>query len=145
MDEILIRKLREEDADAIIQIEAAITPAQDGLDLKRIVEDQVHRKGDASYVAVMGDRVVGYMISYITSGNFGVNKCAWISVLGVDPKYMDRGIGKELGERIFQHYKALGVKEIFTTVRWDHTDLLSFFKTLGFDRSSFIHLRKGLD
>lgn len=145
MNKILIRKLREEDADAIIRIEAAITPMQDVLDLKKIVEDQVRRKGDASYVAVMGDRVVGYMISYITSGNFGVNKCAWISMLGVDPKYMDQGIGKELGEKIFQYYRGQGIIEIFTTVRWDHTDLLSFFKTLGFDRSNFLHLRKGLD
>ena len=145
MDEILIRKLRKEDADAIIRIEEAITQVQDGLDLKQIVEEQVHRKGDASYVAVLEDRIVGYMISYITTGNFGVNKCAWISVLGVDPNYMDRGIGKDLGERIFENYKEQGVKEIFTTVNWDHTDLLSFFKTLGFDRSNFIHLRKALE
>ncbi len=145
MDEILIRKLRKEDADAIIRIEEAITQVQDGLDLKQIVEEQVHRKGDASYVAVLEDRIVGYMISYITTGNFGVNKCAWISVMGVDPNYMDRGIGKDLGERIFENYKEQGVKEIFTTVNWDHTDLLSFFKTLGFDRSNFIHLRKALE
>jgi hypothetical protein len=29
-------------------------------------------------------------------------------------------------------------------VRWDSTDMLSFFKTLGFDRSNFINLRKVL-
>lgn len=145
MDEILIRRLREDDADEIIRIEAAITQTPDGLDLKRIVEDQVHRKGDASYAAVIGDKIVGYIISYITSGNFGVNKCAWISVLGVDPKYMDQGIGKRLGEKTFEHYKEQGICDVFTTVRWDHTDLLSFFKTLGFERSNFLHLRKRLD
>lgn len=145
MDEIVIRKLKEDDADEIIRIEKAITRAPNGLDLKRIVEEQVRKKGDASYVALLDDKIVGYMISYITSGNFGVNKCAWISVLGVDPKYMDRGIGKKLGEKTFEHYRKQGISDVFTTVRWDQTDLLSFFKILGFERSNFLHLRKRLD
>jgi len=33
---------------------------------------------------------------------------------------------------------------VFTLVRWDSADMLSFFKTLGFDRSNFINLRKTL-
>jgi len=145
VDEILIRRLRAEDVDEIIRIEAAITRTQDGLDLKRIVEDQVHSEGDASYVAVIENKIAGYMISYITSRNFGVHKCAWISVLGVDPRHMDQGIGKRLGEKIFEHYREQGISDVFTTVKWDQTDLLSFFRTLGFDRSDFIHLRKQLD
>ncbi len=145
MDEIVIRRLTNDDADEIIRIERAITHTPGELDLKEIVEDHVSRKGDASYVAVLDGKIVGYMISYITTGNFGVNKCAWISILGVDPKYMDQGIGRRLGEEIFEYYREQGISDVFTTVRWDHTDLLSFFKTLGFDRSNFLHLRKRLD
>jgi hypothetical protein len=33
----------------------------------------------------------------------------------------------------------------FASVRWDSVDFLSFFKTLDFDRSNFINLRKELD
>ena len=36
-------------------------------------------------------------------------------------------------------------KDIYTSVRWDSTDLLSFFKTLGFQRSDFISLHKSLE
>jgi len=36
------------------------------------------------------------------------------------------------------------VKKIYTSVRWDSTDLLSFFKAVGFERSDFINLRKDL-
>ena len=33
----------------------------------------------------------------------------------------------------------------FASVRWDSVDFLPFFKTLGFDRSNFINLRKELN
>jgi N-acetylglutamate synthase-like GNAT family acetyltransferase len=74
-----------------------------------------------------------------------VEKSAWIASLGVDPKYMGQGIGKRLAQEIFDVYKEKGIQNIFTSVRWDSADLLSFFKTLGFDRSDFINLRKQLN
>jgi N-acetylglutamate synthase-like GNAT family acetyltransferase len=58
---------------------------------------------------------------------------------------MGQGIGKRLAQEIFAEYRKMGVKHIFTSVTWDSADLLSFFKTLGFDRSRFINLRKELD
>ncbi|MFO7600874.1 MAG: GNAT family N-acetyltransferase, partial [Candidatus Desulfacyla sp.] len=70
---------------------------------------------------------------------------AWIATLGVDPKFMGQGIGKKLAEAILAVYREKGINDIYTTVRWDSVDLLSFFKTLGFDRSNFINLRKDLE
>ncbi len=84
------------------------------------------------------------MISYIVYGGYGLEKSAWIATLGVDPKWMGRGIGKRLAQEILAFYERKGIRFIFTSVMWDSVDLLSFFKTLGFDRSSFINLRKEL-
>jgi ribosomal protein S18 acetylase RimI-like enzyme len=58
---------------------------------------------------------------------------------------MGQGIGKQLAEEVFGFYSQKGITNIRTSVRWDSTDLLSFFKTLGFDRSEFINLRRVLD
>ena len=85
------------------------------------------------------------MISYIVHAGFGLDKSAWIANLGVDPKFMGQGIGERLAEEIFSFYKQKGIRHIMTSVRWDSVDLLSFFKTLGFDRSNFINLRKTLE
>ena len=85
------------------------------------------------------------MISYIQSGGFGLKESAWVVQLGVDPKYMGQGIGDHLAKEIFKYCQKSGIKDIYTSVRWDSTDLLSFFKTLGFDRSNFINLRKKLE
>jgi hypothetical protein len=46
---------------------------------------------------------------------------------------------------VFEFYKRKGITNIHTSVMWDSTDLLSFFKTIGFDRSEFINLRKKLE
>jgi len=141
---ILIRKMRKDDADDVSRIDAAITKAPSRLNFKPIVAEATKRNSNASLVAEIRGRVVGFMISIITAGIFGTDKIAWISMFGVDPKYMGQEIGKSLAKGIFEYYQEKGVKKIYTSVRWDSTDLLSFFKTLGFERSNFINLRKDL-
>ena len=142
MPEIKVRKMKKEDARAIARIDAAIKNAPPRLDYTRIVGEEVKKGADASFVAEINKKVVGFMISYITSGNFGADQCAWIAMFGVDPKHMGQGIGIRLAEEVFRHYKEKGILKIYTSVRWDSTDILSFFKTLGFERSDFINLRK---
>ena len=144
MDDILIRKLKKEDAEDIRNIQAAITQSTVGDDFRKTIEQSLQEQG-ASYVAELDGKVVGYMISYILSGGFGISKSAWIAMLGVNPHYMGRGIGEKLAKEICDHYQHLGIKDIYTSVRWDSADLLSFFKTLGFDRSDFINLKKKID
>jgi len=145
VENVEIRRIRADDAGDINRIQSAITQSPAAIDFKEIIEDQVRKGEDASFVAVMGEKVVGYMISYTVFGGFGLEKgAAWIATLGVDPKYMGRGIGKRLAEEILTVCEEKGITDIYTSVRWDSVDLLSFFKTLGFDRSNFINLKKDL-
>ena len=137
--------MKKTDAKAMSEIQAAIEKRPPLLDFKQIVAEQVKRKLDSSFVAEIKGKVVGFMISYITYGNFGADRCAWIAMFGVNPKLMGQGIGKRLAEEIFKVYKERGVTEVFTSVRWDAIDILSFFKTLGFERSNFINLWKKID
>jgi ribosomal protein S18 acetylase RimI-like enzyme len=142
---INVRRLSSKDSAAISKIGSAIDPESPDLDYRRIVKEELKRESDASFVAEVDGEVVGYMISYITHGNFGLDRCGWIAMLGVDPKYMGQGIGQRLAKEIFLYYKKKKVKNVFTSVKWDSTDLLSFFKTLGFDRSVCINLQKTLE
>ena len=144
VNNLLIRKIKPEDAPEITAIQAAITNSSAVIDFRHIIEEQVQKNGNVSFSAELNGKVVGYMISYIVFGGFGLEKSAWISTLGVAPKYMGRGIGRLLAEKILEVYRQKGVDYIYTSVRWDSVDLLSFFKMLGFDRSHFINLRKKL-
>jgi len=140
-----IRRIKIEDADDMGRIMAAITKSPVEIDFRQIIEEQVQSDKDASFVAEIDGKVVGFMISHIVYGGFGLEKSAWIVTLGVEPQFMGRDIGKKLAEEIFRVYRDRGIQYVFTSVRWDSADLLSFFKTLDFDRSSFINLRKELD
>ena len=144
-ENFLVRSMKIEDADDIGRIQASITKSPAKIDFRQVIEEQVQRDKDASFVAEVDNRIVGFMISYIVYGGFGLEKSAWITTLGVDPQFMGQGIGKRLAKEILRACRERGIKHVFTSVRWDSVDLLSFFKTLDFDRSNFINLRKELD
>jgi ribosomal protein S18 acetylase RimI-like enzyme len=144
VDKVQIRHLQKNDSDQISRIYASITMTPEDPDFKRVVEAHAQNNVEACFVAERNGKVVGFMISYILTAGFGMSKSAWIATLGVDTGCMGQGIGAALAEEILKYYKAQGIDNVYTSVPWDSTDLLSFFKTLGFDRSNFINLRKVL-
>jgi len=141
---MVIRRLVKEDAEDVDRIYAAITRKPVSADFKRVVADHADREDSACFVAEINGKVVGFMISYILTAGFGMTQSAWIPTLGVSPDHMGQGIGAALAQEIFAFYRSRGIENVYTSVRWDSTDMLSFFKTLGFDRSNFINLRKVL-
>ncbi|EFK07386.1 acetyltransferase, GNAT family [delta proteobacterium NaphS2] len=145
LDNLLIREIKPEDGPEITAIQSSITKDSPAIDFSHIIEDQLQKNGEVSFSAELDGKIVGYMISYVVFGGFGLQKSAWIATLGVHPKYMGQGIGRMLAEKLLMIYREKKINHIFTTVRWDSVDLLSFFKTLGFDRSEFIHLTKKLE
>ena len=143
--EIIIRNINMEDAPELQRIYSAITQSDSPIEFEKILSEELHDgKNRASFVAELNGKVVGYMISYVVYGGFGVEKSAWIATLGVDPKYMGQGIGQKLAFETFEFYKQIGIKHIFSSVIWDSVDLISFFRSLGFERSNFINIKKEL-
>jgi ribosomal protein S18 acetylase RimI-like enzyme len=144
VENIRIRELEASDTDDIADIYASIVRKPVDLDFKALIEKHARTDNDICFVADLDGRVIGFMISYILTFGFGIEKSAWIATLGVDPEFMGQGIGDRLAREIFKLYKQMGISRVYTSVRWDSTDLLSFFKSLGFDRSKFINLKKNL-
>jgi N-acetylglutamate synthase-like GNAT family acetyltransferase len=91
-------------------------------------------------VAETEHRVAGFIIGCVKEWGFGVERSGWIEMIEVDPKLMGEGIGKKLGESLIRYFKDEKINEVYTTVRWDSGDLIEFFKSIGFDKSSFINL-----
>ena len=145
MENIVIRRLQARDADDIARIREAITKESSTEEYRNVVAQEAEKDDRISFVAERNGKVVGYMIAYIIFGGFGLQKSAWLAVFGVEPRYMGTGIGKSLAQEIFDAITERGIKNIFTSVKWDSTDLLSFFKSLGFDRCEFINLKKVID
>ena len=145
MEDLSIRKLHMEDAESICRIQESITKEPSTIDYRRAAEQEAKNQDGVSFVAEVDGKVVGFIITYIIYGGFGLEKSAWIGLFGVDPKYMDRGIGQKMAQKVFVVLKKGGIQNIFTSVMWDSTDLLSFFKSLGFERCEFINLKRTID
>ena len=145
MQNLIIRGLEIRDSEDISRIQEAITKEPSTIDYYRIVEEEAKKDDRVSFVAELDGKVVGFMITYILYGGFGLEKSAWIGLFGVEPKYMGSGIGKRMAREVFDVLMKMNIKNIFTSVKWDSVDLLSFFKSLGFDRCNFINLKKTFD
>ncbi len=145
MENLTIREMSTADTDAVIDIYKSITQRNEEIDFKQVVAGRPLQNNDACFVAEHDGRVVGYIVSYLLTGSFGIQQSAWIPTFGVSPDYMGHGIGQRLATEVFEFYKAMGVEKIYTSVRWYDTDVLSFLRTLGFDRSEFINLQKRLE
>ena len=145
LEKLIIRRLGKQDLTDISKILKALTEKRGTIDYQRAVEEEVKNRDRVSFVAELDSKVVGFLITYILYGGFGLEKSAWIGLFGVDPKYMGQGIGKRMAQEVFKEFKKMDIQNIYSSVKWDSTDLLSFFKSLGFDRSNFINLEKTLD
>lgn len=144
-DRVNIRQIMLADAEAIQAISKAISKDDADVNFVKIIEQQISEgAGNSSLVAEIDGNVVGYMISTSLLAGFGIKKSAWIMAIGVHPDFMGQGIGVKLARKICEVYKNKGIKHIYSSVLWDSTDVLSFFKKLGFERSDFINLKKKL-
>ena len=145
MQNLIIRSLEIGDSEDISRIQELITKEPSTIDYHKIVQEEVKKDNNVTVVAELDGKVVGFIITYIIHGGFGLEKSAWIGIFGVEPKYMGSGIGKRMAKEVFDELRKMNIKNIFTSVKWDSVDLLSFFKSLGFDRCNFINLTKIID
>ena len=115
MENIRIRELKAADVDDIAGIYASIVRQPVDVDFKALIEKHARSENDICFVAELDGRVIGFMISYILTFGFGIEKSAWIATLGVDPEYMGQGIGDRLAREIFKLYKQMGISRVYTS------------------------------
>jgi ribosomal protein S18 acetylase RimI-like enzyme len=147
-----IRMLEMADLDDILKIEEKIereiaiekTERMDSLKKTAIY----HLQQDEPLLnlgASVDGKLVGFMFAEIRHWEFGRGeKTGWIKVLGVDPEYQGRGIGKKLGETMLDHFRRKNITRVRTLVDWYEGDLISYFRSLGFNILNMIPLEKEL-
>ena len=142
---IRIRKIGTDNIPEMVAIQEAILQKRVSKKWIQMVKARLKKQEAVGFVASMDDRVAGFIIGEIKGESFGLEQSGWIEVVGVHPGHMGVGIGRILAKKLFEFFKKKGIRDIYTTVRWDAGDMLSFFKAIGFDRSPLINLRKHLD
>ena len=141
MEYLKIRPLRIEDLEAIVAIDEKVLgeKRRDYWEKKlRMMDDQASQ---VSLVAEVQGKVSGFILGDISGWEFGIpDTIGWIDTIGVDPAYQKKGVATALAQELIQRLRAIGVRTIYTLVRWKDWDLLQFFHAMGFTRGDMINL-----
>jgi N-acetylglutamate synthase-like GNAT family acetyltransferase len=138
---IAARKLKREDLDAIVEIDYKVLGNRRPPYWQQKIEEMCDEKLSKSLVAELNGKVQGFIMGTVSGWEFGVpNTIGWIDTIGVNPEYQHKGLATFLFTSIIEEFKKNGVENIYTLVKWEDWDLMSFFKTIGFTRGDMINL-----
>jgi ribosomal protein S18 acetylase RimI-like enzyme len=133
-EQVRIRPLNELDIARIVSIDERLTGVYRPEVWERRIMYYLRRDPDASQVAELGGKVVGFMLADIRGGEFGLEEPGgWIERFGVDPDFQGRSLGRKLFEAVVQHLKQQGAKTVRTLVEKNDSELASFLRALGFN------------
>jgi ribosomal protein S18 acetylase RimI-like enzyme len=144
MKDLRIRTMSRDDADAILAIDQKITGKKRKAFWLTRVAYGIARDPGASLVAEVDGKVVGFVLCDLRGGGFAPTEDGWIEILGVEPDYQRKGIGKLLCEEAIKHFKEKGVQRVRVSFSWTAADIAALMKSLGFRRAECITLEKEL-
>jgi ribosomal protein S18 acetylase RimI-like enzyme len=146
-DAVLVRTMREDDLQTVVTIDAAATGRRRPRYFQLMLERSVRQVAlQASLVAELEGRVVGFVIASLYYGEFGVvEPTASIDAISVHPDYRGRLVGKALMRQLRMNLSALQMSTLRTEVAWDDFELLAFFKREGFGPARRLCLESRLD
>jgi ribosomal protein S18 acetylase RimI-like enzyme len=134
--EVTIRPASELDIGDVVRIDEQIGGEYRPEVWERRLGYYIRRDPDASVVAVASDgRVVGFMLGEVRSGEFGLeHPTGWLEVLGVDPDFRGRAVGRLMAEAMLEHFREQGATEVRTRVDEEQRgDVAGFVRSLGFE------------
>ena len=106
----------------------------------------LRRDPEGSFVATARGRVVGFMLGEVRSGEFGMEEpTGWVEVLGVDPGFQGRAVGRRLATAMLDHFRAQGAHRVRTLVDERMPEIEKFFHSLGFEPAPMKALALDLD
>ncbi len=141
MEKVQIRPLKNEDLDAIVEIDEKILGENRRSYWERKLELMNDRSSQISLVAEVEGNVVAFILGDVSGWEFGVPETiGWIDTIGVEPGYQKKGLATALARELIHKLKAMGVRSIYTLVSWNDWDLLQFFHAMGFSRGDMINL-----
>ena len=139
MAKLEIRGYQETDKEEVVnlwQICGLIVPWNDPV--KDIRRKFVFQR-DLLLVGIHDTRLVGTVMAGY-EGHRG-----WINYLATDPDYRNRGYGRRLMEVAEEQLRALGCPKINLQIRTTNTEVIEFYKRIGYVEDDVISMGKRLE
>jgi len=131
---VLIRRLRPEDLQPVIAIDARLVGRRRDEYFKLKLQMAINETGmEVSLAAERDEIFVGFLIARVYYGEFGIAEpAAILEVLGVHPDFGGSGVGHALLTQLTTNLLGLGVRKVSTEVGWDDQAMMSFLHHEGF-------------
>jgi len=97
---------------------------------------------DLSFVAEIGDRMVGFSINRSMYLMVPLTEVCIIHAILVHPDYRRHGIGRKLIQAIVNHCQTEGIKTVRILIPRGNKELRDLFERQGFQRSRIVNFDK---
>jgi ribosomal protein S18 acetylase RimI-like enzyme len=144
---LILRPMTLGDLDVIVEIDSKVLGKPRPDYWKKKIELPNLRYPFSCLVAELEGKVIGFIVGEVSGWEFGIpDTIGWISTIGVDPAYQNRGVARRLSQEFIKNLRAIGVTIVYTLVNWSDWDLLKFFHAMGFSRGGdMINLELRID
>ena len=141
-EEVKIRRMTEADLRAVKEIDRLLVGEGRALSwpLRAEAEWAVYRPA-LSFVAELGDELVGFLLGDIRGAEYGTDIAGWIDMMGVAPVHQRQGIGRRLVEAFCSECQRNGVKPN-VIIREDDQQLIGFWTSVGFRKGKLISFER---
>jgi N-acetylglutamate synthase-like GNAT family acetyltransferase len=136
-----IREMRVEDLEGVLAIERETKEASRAVTYAPVPDSCIGGEMDASVVAEMGDKIVGFVLGRVVGSPTELRNVAWIELIGILPEYQHKGIGRKMVEAWKERCRKKGIKKVHVMVNWRDWWMLSFFESQGFSRGDLTDLQ----
>ena len=138
---VKIREMRVEDLKGVLDIERETKEDSRAATYAPVPDSCIGGEMDASVVAEVGDKIVGFVLGRVVSSPTELRSVAWIELLGILPDYQRKGIGRKMVETWKERCRKKGINKVHVMVNWRDWWMLSFFESLGFCRGELTDLQ----
>lgn len=133
-EDVVVRKLRPDDLEAVIRLDAKITGKRREEFFKLKLKQALSDTGIFLSLAAEADgQFAGFLLARVFYGEFGqAEHFAVLDTIGVHPGHRHHGIAHALLRQLRTNLLGLGIAELRTETGWEDQDLLRFFHREGF-------------
>ena len=133
-EEVLVRRLRPGDLEAVIALDAKVIGRRREEYFKLKLKQALSDTGiEVSLGAELDGIFVGFLLARVYYGEFGaLEQVAVLDTMAVHPDFQGRGVGRALIDQLRQNLLGLGIRTLHTEVGWRNQPLLAFFNREGF-------------
>jgi ribosomal protein S18 acetylase RimI-like enzyme len=143
---VTIRRMIRSDIHEVLLLDRIVTgQRRDVIKYEDIASANPGTPPDLSFVAEIGDTIVGFSINRSTYLMVPLTEVCIIHAILIHPDYRGRGIGRKLIQALLYHCQTEGIGTVRALIPRANKELRSLFERQGFQRSPIVNFDKTLE